>query len=211
MRKILFLFLAVFSAAAGLSAHPHVKLTSHVEIVCSGNRCEGCRFEWKFDDFFSGSVIREFDKNKDGFFDAKEIKNIYNQAFINLKNYGYFVFLRKGFERKNPDKVTDFSAWQKNGVLYYSFFVPFEKLKYDDDFYVAVFDRSFYCAVVYTDKDVSVMQKSGEAPNYELSVNKKYPVYYNPLGSAEDLTIYKKWKPGLETAYPDEIHIHFKK
>ncbi len=212
MRKILLsALLLILLAATGAFAHPHVRMKSCVTLDFNGTQCEGCRIQWEFDDFFSGSTIHDFDKNRDGQFDEKEMKNLYNNQFKDLVNYGYFVFFRKGTARNNPDTVKEFKAWQKDGVLYYSFFVPFTKLKYDDDFYIAIFDRSFYCSITYEKTPVIINQKNGVSPAYEIITNKKYPVYYNPLGAADDMTLYKKWKPGLETAYPDEIHIYFKR
>lgn len=212
MRKLILIVIAVILfQVTGAISHPHVRFTSRVTFEFNGTQCEGFRVEWEFDDYFSGSMIHDFDKNRDGQFDEKEMKNLYKNAFINLKNYGYFVFIRKDKVRSNPENVEDFKAWQKDGKLFYSFFVPFTKVKYNDDFYVAIFDRSFYCSVSYGNPPVTIHQKSGVSPVYEIIQNKKFPVYYNPLGSVDDLTIYKKWKPGLETAYPDEIHIYFKK
>lgn len=209
MIKKLLLAILFFFLPLALSPHPHVKITSKIEFEFNGKECRGCRIEWMFDRYFSASIISGFDKNKDGKFDEKEISTIQAKAFSNLKNYGYFVFIRKGSERKNPATVNSFSAAQKNGILYYSFFIPFEKGKYDDDFYVAVFDRSFYCATEYARDAVKINQKSGIPPKHKTAVNKKYPVYYNPAGASDDMTIYRKWKPGLETAYPEEVHIKF--
>jgi ABC-type uncharacterized transport system substrate-binding protein len=171
--------------------------------------CKGFWVEWKFDDFFSSSIINDYDKNHDKFFDANEQKIIYKRAFINLKNYGYFVFIRKGNARKNPARVEKFSVWQKNGQLFYKFFVPLEGADYRDNFHVAIFDRSYYCNILYSNPAAVINQRMGEKPRFDLKINKKFPVYYNPLGAADDSTVYKKWKPGLETAYPDEIHIFF--
>jgi len=162
-----------------------------------------------FDDFFSASIIGEYDKNRDHTFDEREKKEVYKEAFSNLKNYGYFVFIRKGATRVNPSRVTDFDAWQRDGVLFYAFTVPLDNMNYGDDFYVAIFDRSFYCAVFYAEEAVAINQESGSSPLYEICRNKNFPVYYNPAGSPDDMTIYRKWRRGLETAYPDEIHVHF--
>jgi len=210
MQKLLiFIIMAILFPTAEIFAHPHVRFTSKTICYFSGEQCEGCRLEWEFDDYFSGSMIHDFDKNHDGQFDENEKKDLYKNAFSNLKNYGYFVFLRKGSVRSNPERVDDFNAWHKDGKLFYSFYIPFNKLKCGDDFYIAVFDRSFYCSVEYGKPPVVIHQKNGDSPVYEITKNKKFPVYYNPQGSADDMTLYKKWKPGLETAYPDEIHIYY--
>jgi ABC-type uncharacterized transport system substrate-binding protein len=186
-----------------------VKITAHAEFIFHGALCEGIQIEWKFDDYFSGSLIQDFDLNRDKVFNNNEIQDIYKEAFSNLKNYGYFVFMRKGNDRKNPAKVTNFKAWQRDGVVFYSFYIPLDNLKYENNFYLAVFDRSFYCSVVYAEDPVAIRQKDGEIPSFKIVRNKKYPVYYNPQGDVNDTTLYKKWRPGLETAYPDEIYINF--
>lgn len=211
MHKIILFALAIIITASAAFPHPHVKIISRITFDFSGTKCEGCSIEWEFDDYFSGSMIHDFDKNRDGQFDEKEKKNLYNEAFINLKNYGFFVFLRKGKVRSNPQKVENFNAWQRDGKLFYSFYIPFDKLQSGDDFYVAVFDRSFYCAIYYAESPVIIHQKIGVFPVYDITTNKNYPVYYNPYGSPDDQTLYRKWKPGLETAYPDEIRIYFKR
>jgi len=212
MRKcfiIMVMFYLMLSPQSVFS-HPHVKIISTITFYFNGRICEGCRVQWMFDDYFSASMINDFDKNRDGVFDERELKSLYKGGFINLKNYGFFVFLRKGNERTNPESVSEFTAWQKNGKLFYSFYISLNNKKYTDDFYLAVFDRSFYCASFYGNPAVIINQKSGTSPVYEISKNKKFPVYYDPAGAPDDMTIYKRWKPGLETAYPEEIHIYFR-
>lgn len=208
---ILILPLYVMLLVQSVFSHPHVKIISTITFEFNGTTCEGCRVQWMFDDYFSASMINDFDKNRDGIFDDRELNDLYNGGFINLKNYGFFVFLRKGSERSNPERVSDFNAWQNDRKLFYSFYISFKDQRYSDDFYLAVFDRSFYCAAYYSNPAVIINQKKGGMPVYEITRNKKYPVYYNPAGAADDMTIYKKWKPGLETAYPEEIHIYFRK
>ena len=192
-----------------LPAHPHVKITAGISFNYEGRICRSMRVEWMFDDYFSASIIQEYDMDRDGIFNEKEKKILYNEAFSNLKNYGYFIYIRDGSARTNPGRVTDFDAWHKDGVLFYAFTVPLDKKDYGDDFYVAIFDRSFYCAVFYNVTPVVINQKTGVKPFYEITKNKKFPVYYNPTGSPDDMTIYKKWRRGLETSYPDEIHVFF--
>ena len=87
--------------------------------------------------------------------------------------------------------------------------MPLKYYNYGDDFHVAVFDRTFYCDIKYSKSPVSIYQTRGNKPLFRVVKNKKYPVYYNPLGSPDDMKVYNKWKPGLETAYPDEIHLFF--
>ncbi|MBN2041999.1 MAG: DUF1007 family protein [Spirochaetes bacterium] len=191
-------------------SHPHVLLTTSLEFIFEGDTCNGFWLEWIFDDIFGTSVIQEFDEDHNGAFDKKELKKVYNEAFSNLKKYGYFIFIRKDKTRKHPEKVENFSAYQKLGRLVYRFYVPLKDKNLGSDFYIAIFDKTFYCDIKYSSRPAVIRQKNGRKPVYKIVKNEDYPVYYNPLGGADDLRVYRKWKPGLETAYPKEIHIYFK-
>lgn len=205
VKKLIFLFLLVpFS----LFAHPHIMLNTSLEIEYSNSICTGVWVDWKFDRFFSVSIIREFDKDKNGKFDKNEVKDIEANAFSNLKNYGYFVNIRVGKKRASPKSVTNFSARFSGDKLYYRFFVPLDKGHYSN-FYISIFDPTYYSAVTYVKGGITFGSGTGPLPEYKILVNKNYPVYYNPYGSASDMTAYKKWKPGLQTAYPKEVHVYF--
>lgn len=198
-------------AATAASAHPHMSLESRLEFEMKGSECVGIWVEWTFDSMFSASIIGEYDANHDGTFSAAENETVRQRAFSNLAKYGYFVFLRKGEKRTVPTKVEAFQASQKKGLLVYRFRIPLEGLGYSDDFSVAIFDATFYCAVKYPKDPARAVAgtDTGPSPRFELVVNKKYPVYYNPSGAADDFRIYEKWQKGLETAYPEEIRLFF--
>lgn len=213
MKKIsIFSLIIIFIVCSDfyILAHPHVRLSAKLIFEYNRNIINGFWVEWNFDEYFSASIISEFDKNRDGIFDKKEQSEVYSKAFINLKQYGFFVFIRKGNLRRNPDKVEKFSVRQKNGLLYYRFYVPMKEAGYGDDFSVSIFDRTFYCNIKYDDDPVEIIQANGKKPVFEVQKNKKYPVYYNPLGAADDMKIYTKWKSGLQTAFPLEVHLFFK-
>jgi len=202
--------LLMFLLPLYLSAHPHIMLRTSLEIEYSNSKCEGIWVEWEFDRFFSISIINDFDLDKNGEFDASEVNEIEQFAFSNLKKYGYFIYLRAGNKRYNPDQVNSFSARYSGDKLYYRFFIPLLDKNFDN-FYVSVFDPTYYCAVDYMENGFLVGQGSGSLPELELLENKDDPVYYNPYGTATDMTAYTKWEPGLQTAYPKEVHVTFKK
>lgn len=203
--------LLVFSAPA--FAHPHMSLDSKLVFEFEGRTCVGFRVEWLFDPLFSGTIIGQYDANRDGRFDAAENEKVRLGAFSNLRKYGYFLFLRRGGARSCPDAVEGFTASQRDGRLVYNFRVPLRGKGYEGDFSVAVFDSTFYCAVRYaTEPAVAVGARGGPAnpqPSFFVAANKRYPVYYNPFGAADDFRVYDKWQQGLSTAYPEEISVHF--
>ena len=207
MKRIVILMF-LLSISLPLFAHPHIMLKTSLEIEYSNSSCTGVWVDWEFDRFFSVSIINDFDTDKDGKFDKEEVKDIEENAFSNLQNYGYFVNIRVGDKRTKPESVTQFSAKFSGDKLFYRFFVPLEKDTYNN-FYISIFDPTYYSAVSYVDNGIIIGSGAGPAPQYEVMENKDYPVYYDPYGSASDMTTYSKWKPGLQTAYPKEVHVYF--
>ncbi len=202
------LALIMFLLPLYLYAHPHIMLKTSLGIEYSNSSCTGVWVDWEFDRFFSVSIINDFDIDKDGKFDKEEVKDIEENAFSNLQNYGYFVNIRVGDKRTKPESVTQFSAKFSGDKLFYRFFVPLEKDTYNN-FYISIFDPTYYSAVSYVDNGINIGNGTGTVPEYEVMENKDYPVYYDPYGSASDMTTYSKWKPGLQTAYPKEVHVYF--
>jgi len=191
-------------------AHPHMFFSSTEEFVFEDDKLVGCWLEWTFDSYFSADIIYTYDFDLNGKFDAEETDYIYNYAFINLKNYYYFTFIRQGKTRSNPEKVENFSAYQKDGLLVYRFYIDLSQYK-GKEIYLAVYDYTYFCDVRYPDDPVSVdFDPAKVNVSFAIEENKDYPVYYNPLGAATDTTVYYEWKPGLQTYYPREIHLTYK-
>ncbi|MCX7655612.1 MAG: DUF1007 family protein [Treponemataceae bacterium] len=197
-------------------AHPHMALEARLDFVFEGKQCIGVWMDWTFDAMFSVAIIGEYDTNRDGRFDARENSRVFQGAFSNLKNYGYFIYIRKSDTRSNPKGVEQFQAFQRQNRLAYRFFVPLSSLNGGTEFSLAVFDSTFYCAVQYAkdgirciDRAGNVLPRAPEGPSIQQLVNKKYPIYYNPRGAANDFRVYQKWEKGLETAYPEEIIIRW--
>jgi ABC-type uncharacterized transport system substrate-binding protein len=200
-----------FLPLATLSAHPHMFLTSQAEFVWDKTKLSGCWLEWTFDQFFSSDLMN-FDINHDGKFSAPETKEVYNNAFIYLKNYYYFTFIRQGAKRTNPPGVERFSVKESGGRVSYRFWIDLSKTE-PDDVSLAVYDYTFFCDIRTPEKDPVKLTYDASLvhPSYEIAENKDYPVYYNPLGAVDDNTVYYKWKKGLETFYPREIRISYAK
>jgi len=210
--KMTFMTLAFFLLGAALSAHPHMSLTSRFEFRWEGEKLSGVYLEWSFDKFFSADIIRAYDANRDGKFDAREQKNVYQKAFIYCAEYKFFTFIRQGDKRANPTEVKDFSAAIRDDIIVYRFFVDLSAYA-GPDIHLAAYDYTFFCAIPYADKDPVALKYDPELldVSFEIGENKKYPIYYNPQGAADDTTIYYAWKKGLLTFYPKEVHIRFEK
>jgi len=206
------LVLIFLTLSVGLGAHPLLSLTSCFVFVWEGERLSGGYLEWTFDQFFSGDIIQAYDANADKKLSAAEQKLVYQKAFINIENYHFFTFIRQGDKRTNPKSVKEFSAWIKGDVLVYRFFVDLSAYQ-GEELYFANYDYTFFFAIPYAESEPVKLRYDPELvdASYEVVENKKYPVYYNPMGAADDTTVYYSWKKGLLTFYPKEIHVKFAK
>lgn len=185
-------------------------MTSSAEFVWKEAKLEGCYLEWQFDQFFSSDIIQGYDRDMNGKFSTTETKEIYSGAFINLKNYYYFTFIRQGTKRTNPPAVSRFTASQKDGKVSYRFFIDLSK-NASGDISIAVYDYTFFCDISYPAKGAVKLDYDPAfiTPSFAVVENKEFPVYYNPLGAIDDNTIYYEWKKGLQTYYPREIRITY--
>jgi ABC-type uncharacterized transport system substrate-binding protein len=184
-----------------------------MQLVYSGDVCTGFWQEWAFDPVFSAMLKSDFDSDRNGRLDEREQKAVHDGAFRNLRKYGYFTLLRRGDRRTSPDAIRDFGAAIVGDRVVYRFFVPLSLAEGSGDFNLAVFDTTFYTNVAYTSQAVSISQATPDhpVPAVSRSVNKNFPVYYNPADPANSTKTYTAWAPGLQTAYPDEIHIRWNK
>lgn len=210
IRIRLFFILALSLIPSILAAHPHMFLTSTEEFVWDKASLSGCWVEWNFDQFFSADIIRAYDADGNGIFSDAETKQIYNNAFIYLKNYYYFTFIRQGKTRTNPPSVGKFTAGIRDEKMWYRFFIDLSKNS-PGEICLSVYDYTFFCDIRYPDANPVKLtfDSSYIKPAYQIVENKDYPVYYNPLGSVDDNTIYYTWKKGLQTYYPREIRITY--
>ena len=202
------LVLIVSAVPVVLFAHPHVFITSSAEFVFQKDKLQGVWLTWDFDRYFSADIIKWLDTNKDGVFSEKESQQVYTNAFINLRHYYYYTFIRQGNRRTNPARVEHFQATQKDGIMTYRFYIDLSGYT-GNSLYLAVYDYTYYCDVGYTKPEPVTFDCDTDTvhPGYEIVENKKYPVYYDPCGPATDTSVHYKWKPGLNTYYPREIHI----
>ncbi len=209
-KKIPALVIIMLLSISALCAHPHVSIVSKTEFVWNGDKLSGVFLEWKFDHFFSSDIISWLDEDRNGQFDDRESELVYNNAFINLQNYYYYTFIRQGSKRTNPPEVEQFKARVEKGQMIYRFFIDLSSYP-KQDIYIAVYDYTFFSDISYPDKEAVTLKFDGTKikPKFSIVENKDYPVYYNPLGAADDTRVYYKWEKGLQTYYPKEIRISY--
>jgi ABC-type uncharacterized transport system substrate-binding protein len=112
---------AVFGANRPVQAHPHVWVLGEATLRFHDDKLTRVGMRWQFDAFFSQVLTGDFDTDKDGGFDADELKAMEAQIFTSLKDYGYFTHLRIDGHETIFSAVEDFRTATDKGELVFFF------------------------------------------------------------------------------------------
>lgn len=152
MNKLLlvtFIILSLAFKVNTINAHPHVFIISQFSLSYNSEGVKGINVNWTFDQMFTELMLEEFDSNSDGEFNDKEVKNLYNKAFINLKKSSYFTHIFIENKEIAITSTQNFNAIIKDGQMQYSFFIPIKVAisnqqkvisiySYDDSYYMDI-------------------------------------------------------------------------
>ncbi len=84
----------VVASAGGASAHPHVWVDSHSDILFDKTgKISGVRHSWTFDEGFSAYAIQGLDENNDGKLSREELQPLAQVNVESLNEYDYFTYL----------------------------------------------------------------------------------------------------------------------
>lgn len=132
-----------------LCAHPHVFIESSFDIKIGSQGIENVMMTWEFDEIFSETILLDYDKNQNRMIDADEVKQIYSTAFVNTKNYNYFLDVRLAGKQVIIDSVYDFNAYMKENNLCYqfNFKLPDASKSISHQIVMMSYDPSYYIMV----------------------------------------------------------------
>ncbi len=208
MRKHSLTIILLALLSTQLLAHPHYSMEAKIEIEFNNNIPEGVWIEWEFDDYFSQEIINYALKDGNATITSDENQYLYDNYFINLKNYNFFVYIRNRTETLKITSVKNFTAnINKKNKLVYKFFIPLEHTM-NKKFSIAIFDPTFYMAINYVDHNAVKITGNNNA-SYTMNENKDNPIYYDPFGDPSESIIYSEWKPGFNTHYPVEVYLEY--
>jgi len=130
-------------------SHPHTFIDSEIECEFDTSGLSGFWINWTFDPMFTSSIIMDYDLDRDGAFSEKERLDIEENAFSNLINYNYFIYITENRKTFRPEIVTDFHASIRDEDIIYRFFVPYESVPTEkgNNVFIAIYDESFFCDV----------------------------------------------------------------
>jgi len=166
-------FLALFLvlSPAAVLAHPHVFVAGKAVFVFDSKGLSGIRLKWFFDEMFGTQILEDYDTDRDGRFNPRELATLKNEAFSNLKNYNYFTHIKIDGQAFPVRAVKDFSAGVEGGELYYAFFVPCSVSAGTKPRTVVlmVFDPEYYVDF-YLAGEVTVGVENADAYNTDFTV-----------------------------------------
>lgn len=142
MKKVIIYLLLSISF---MKAHPHTFIDVYPTLHLNGDKIIKTHIKWKMDDMSSAMLIMEFDLDANGKLDANENKFVYENYFISLKEYNFYMDIIVNNKITNLPIPTNFKAFIEDNRLCYSFDIEkkynFKNTKfefYDKDFFVAM-------------------------------------------------------------------------
>ena len=179
--KTLLLALALLAPAAAAEAHPHIWIRATATLQFEDGKITGIRHEWLFDDFFSNALITDFDKNKNKQFDPDEVKELEANAFVALKEFGFFTHVRVGGKAVTIETTRGFAPSIKDGKVVYTFtaVLPQPVDPRAAQFAAGVYDHSYYVDVeVNPQLGVKLAGGGSEACKFAIVEDKEAPLYF---------------------------------
>lgn len=186
-KKISFLVVCVlfFLPVAYAFAHPHVFISNRFSVIFDKTGLTGIEIHWVFDKMFSAVMIGDYDKNKNGIFEKEEIKSLENEAFSDIKEYGYFVSIHINDEPFKVTRIKNFSASIKDKAMSYRFTIPcsVKSNKKRNEIVAASYDPTYYIAIGIPEKD-AIRLVGSENYKIQKSIEKSKKINYpNAMGS----------------------------
>ena len=193
--SVLFVPFLVVSQA---DSHPHVFLETALTIVFDQEALTGIRVKWLFDEMFSSMIAFDFDLDQDQKLEKNEIALIRENAFSNLKNFGYFTSIKIDGKPFKVESVRDFSAALVENQLVYEFLIPchVKATTRHKEFRISQYDRGYYTAVSFTKEQPLMFEGTSDFElEHRIAENVKQSYYFGQI-IPEELIIKFRLKDG---------------
>ena len=143
----------IFIAMPIVHAHPHVFIVQRLDVAFDNKGLAGIKVHWEFDDMFASMIAEDHDVNRNGKFEANEIKNIKAKAFSYISEHSYFTFIKINDAPFQVEFIRDFNAILEDKKIIYEFLIPchvtatsqYKKIS------IASYDPSYYAAIHFSE------------------------------------------------------------
>ena len=148
---------ALVAAPSAVLAHPHIWAEARVELAIDSGAVTGLQHVWRFDEYFSATVLVEFDKNADNALDENELAEVGKTVRDSIADFNYFQLVQQdGTDRdmEAPQAVIATMDEQKRLILLFESKLA-EPLPLKGKLDFAVYDPTFYTAIDFmNDEDM---------------------------------------------------------
>ncbi len=126
-------------------------MDTRIEVAYNDRGVAGFWITWDFDKVFTASILMDFDRDHDKHLSPAEVADIRANAFSNLANYNYFVYIRCCGNAYRPTEVKGFAAYMEKERIHYRFLVPYPLPLGDGvaEINLALYDDTYFCAIGY--------------------------------------------------------------
>jgi ABC-type uncharacterized transport system substrate-binding protein len=165
-------------------SHPHVFIIQRLNVVFDDKGLAGIKVIWKFDDMFASMIAEDHDSNRNGSFEANEIKEVKAKAFDFISEHSYFTFIRIDDKPFNVKFIRDFNAVLEDNKLIYDFFIPCHVTATSNlkRIVVASYDPSYYTAIFFPQKKpVALTAADGFDVKTDLKEDPDTKIYYDMI------------------------------
>ena len=172
---------------------PIVLILNSVRFVFSPDGLAQIRIDWQFDEFFTGQILADCDKNSDWKLSDEEKACVKLHYFDNLVKYNFFTFIKINGRPIETSEIEHLKVALIENRLLYQFTVPCHVggEPGDKEVRVAIYDPTFYCAMNFPDQVPVLVENEGDL-DYSVRVyeNKKEAYYYDQIHPWEAKLVY---------------------
>lgn len=147
-------------AAQSVSAHPHVFAEATLEVaVADDGVVQSLGHVWRFDEFFSSTVLIEFDANGDLKLDERELEEVGSVVKESIAEFGYFQFVTlngKDVAMQAPDSMVATFDNEQLVIMFESH--PASPLTLTGKVAFGVYDPTFYTAIEFIEDDTMTVR-----------------------------------------------------
>jgi ABC-type uncharacterized transport system substrate-binding protein len=153
---------------ARASAHPHVWVTFHSEVMyASDGTMTGVRHAWTFDDMFSAYALQGIAHAKKGQYTRQELASLAQTNVTSLKEYAYFTYARGDGKKLAFTDAVDYWLEYKNSALTLHFTLPLKSATAAKAVAIEVYDPTIFVDFEFAkDKPVAL---SGAPPECQMT------------------------------------------
>jgi ABC-type uncharacterized transport system substrate-binding protein len=146
---------AGFALVAPASAHPHVWVTMHTELVYAPDgSITGVRHEWTFDDMFSAFATQGLEAKVKGQFTREELAPLAKVNVESLKDYGYFTYVTAdGKKAPLTDPAPGYWLEYKDTILTLHFMLPFKDPVKAKSMTIEIYDPTYFIDFAFAKKE----------------------------------------------------------